>query len=391
MTGRPLRVVYVHPNSEIGGSDIALMRTLQALIGPAAVEATVILPGDGPLVSHLIKTGARVIFVPMRQLRTLPSPAYQLGYAWRLLPTVGRIGREIAGIAPDLVHTNSLYCLYGAWAARFAKTMHVWHVREIPPQLPGLTPGYAGMVRRLSRTVIAMSEACVAGLFGKTRPEHVVVMPDALDITQWVGNPDRCRIRRELGLGPQQPVVGFVARLDPWKGCDVFVKAAAIVAAQHPDAVFLVSGDAPDGFQPYANGLRRLVGELGLGERVRFLGWRYTLGDIPELMAALDVFCHTSITPEPFGLVLLEAMASGTPLIAARAGGPLEIVRDGVTGLLTAPGDAADLAAAMLRLLGSPDLRRDLAVAGRRRVEEEYSVSRFRDRLLGIYEAAIRN
>ena len=102
-------------------------------------------------------------------------------------------------------------------------------------------------------------------------------------------------------------------------------------------------------------------------------------------MASLDVFCHTSIEPEPFGLVIIEAMAMKCPVIATRAGGPLEIVEDGVSGLLTQPGDAPALAEAISTLLADPARRRRFADAGRARVEQHYSLRAFRAQLARLY------
>jgi glycosyltransferase involved in cell wall biosynthesis len=106
-------------------------------------------------------------------------------------------------------------------------------------------------------------------------------------------------------------------------------------------------------------------------------------------MADLDVFCHTSIAPEPFGLVIIEAMAMGCPVIAARAGGPVEIVEDGISGLLTRPGDAIALAAAIRDLLIDPDRRSRFSVAGRARVENVYSRAAFETRVRALSEEAL--
>jgi glycosyltransferase involved in cell wall biosynthesis len=129
--------------------------------------------------------------------------------------------------------------------------------------------------------------------------------------------------------------------------------------------------------------------ELGLKGRVHFLGWRYRLDDIPAVMASLDVFSHTAVAPEPFGLVLIEAMAMGCPVVAARAGGPVEIVEDGVSGLLAGVGDARAHAEAICGLLANPDYRRRIATAGRARVEQNFSLRAFQDRLGRLYDESL--
>lgn len=383
------RILYVQPNSEVGGSDIALLRMVEAL-DPERFAPVVVLPAEGPLAPMLRAAGATVRLLPMVQLRTLPSPVYQSRYLAYLLPTVRRLATLIREERAELVHTNSLYCLYGGFAARLAGCPHLWHVREIPPAIPVARPALGRMVLGLSRMVVCMTQACANALFGRRAGDRRIrFLSEGLDLSEWSRTQVSRSIRHELGIAPGVPVVGFVARIDPWKGLDVFIDAASRIAAEFPDVVFLVSGDAPAGFEAYRAKMEARVTALGLGHRIRFLGWRYRLGDIPALMADLDVFCHTSIAPEPFGLVIIEAMAMGCPVIAARAGGPVEIVEDGVSGLLTRPGDSVALAAAIRDLLIRPDRRSRLAVAGRARVEAAYSRAAFGTQLRALSEEAL--
>ncbi|MGK7863239.1 glycosyltransferase family 4 protein [Falsiroseomonas sp. E2-1-a4] len=383
------RILYVQPNSEVGGSDIALLRTVEAL-DPARFAPVVVLPAEGPLAPMLRAAGATVRLLPMMQLRTLPSPAYQSRYLARIWPTVRRLAALMREEKAELVHTNSLYCLYGGFAARLAGVPHLWHVREIPPAIPVARPALGRMVLALSRMVVCMTQACADPLFGRHAADRRIrLLSEGLDLREWSRGTIARSIRAELGIPARAPVIGFVARLDPWKGLEVFLEAAARIAPDFPDAVFLVSGDAPAGFEAYRDSMVARAEALGLGRRIQFVGWRYRLADIPALMADLDIFCHTSVAPEPFGLVIIEAMAMGCPVIAARAGGPMEIVEDGISGLLTPPGDAGALAEAMRGLLADPARRARIAAAGRARVETVYSRAAFSARLRTLSEEAL--
>jgi glycosyltransferase involved in cell wall biosynthesis len=383
------RILYVQPNSEIGGSDLALLRIVAAL-DLDRFDPIVLLPQEGPLAPRLREAGAAVRLVPMMQLRTLPSPTYQARYLARFWPTVTQIARVIRDERAALVHTNSLYSLYGAFAARAARRPHLWHIREIPPAIPIARSVLARMVLGLSRTVISMTKACSEGLFGRNALHNKIrLLPEGLDLDTWSRDRIDRSIRSELGIAPETPVIGFVARLDPWKGLDVFLEAAARVSLRFPDAVFLVAGDAPAGFEKYRDRMIALSVELGLKDRVQFLGWHYRMDDIPALMASLDVFSHTSLAPEPFGLVLIEAMAMGCPVVAARAGGPLEIIEDSVSGLLTEVADAEAHANAICALLADRDYRGRIAAAGRARVERNFSLAAFQDRLRRLYDEAL--
>jgi glycosyltransferase involved in cell wall biosynthesis len=381
-------VLYVQPNSEVGGSDIALARTIEAM-ATTGQRSSVILPVNGPLVARMRKAGAEVYFLPMKQLRTLPSVTYQGAYLARFIPTVLRLRRKIRQIDPDLVHTNSAYCLYGALAAKLAGVPHVWHIREMVPQLPVLTAAYAGMIHALSTIVLAMSDAALEALYSRS-PKGAMVMPDSLDANAFRAELHPGRLRRDLDIPKDRPIVGFAARLDPWKGADVFINAVAEVARSHPKPVFVIAGGSPEGLEFHLKELRAQVKRLNLEDRVQFLGWRYQLGDIADVMDGFDIFCHTSIVAEPFGLVLLEAMSVGTPVIAARAGGPLTIIEDGVSGFLTEPGNAKALAAAIQKLLDDPARASALGAAGKIRQLSEFSVPIFIDRLSAVYDEAMR-
>ncbi len=385
---RPRHVLYVQPNSEVGGSDIALARTVEAM-AETGQRSSVVLPSDGPLVARLRAAGAEVHFLPMQQLRTLPSVRYQAGYLARFPGTVIRMARLIRAVQPDLVHSNSLYCLYGAFGAALARTPHLWHVREMAPSIPVLTWAYARMLSGLSNTVLAMSDACLGPLYARW-PRHAVIMPDALDEAAFLQSLDRARLRQDLHIPPSMPIIGTAARLDPWKGVHIFLDAAALVLAAHPEAMFVIAGGAPEGLEAYETELKAQVDRLGIADRVLFLGWRYRLQDMADVMAGFDVFCHTSVQAEPFGLVLLEAMSVGTPVIASAAGGPVNIIEDCLSGILTRPGDAQSLARAIIRLLDDPDRARTLGQAGKARQGAEFSVARFRTNLSAIYDRTLR-
>lgn len=383
---RPSVIAYIQPTSEVGGSDIALYRLVSRL-DATRYRPIVVVPRDGPLVPGLIGAGARVIVLPMMQLRSVRSVPYQARYVAQFWPSVVRLARLLRRERVDLVHSNSLFGWYGPWAALLARVPHVWHVREIPDLPPPAVSLLVRMALLLSARVIPMT-AAVARLFGPRAAARgsLAVIPDGIDLTAFNPGLSGDRIRRELGVDAQTPLVGFVARLDPWKGAEVFVRAAAEVARQRPDAQFLVCAGELPGYESYARRVRGLAGDLGLGDRIHFTGWTYRLDDIPEVMAALDVFVHTSVRPEPFGLVLVEAMATGRPVVAANGGGVPEVVEAGVTGLLAEPGDWRAVADAVLRLLSDPQQAQAMGRAGRERAERLFEVGAYATKLQLLYD-----
>lgn len=382
-------VLYVQATSEVGGSDIALYRLVSHL-DRERWRPVVVLPRPGPLLPKLESAGVTVHITPMVQLRPGFDVGHQARYLARFGPSVLQLARIMRRERAAIVHTNSLFSLHGPWAALLARVPHVWHVREIPDVPTAVVRAATALALRLSDRVITMTDG-VARLFSRRQRAggRVQTIYDGIDVTAFSPSVAGSRIRGELGLPADAPLVGFVGRLDPWKGCDVFVRAASEVARSHPGARFLVSGGALAGYEDHAEGLEHLAIELGLGGQVLFTGWRYRLDDIPEVMAALDVFVHTSVRPEPFGLVLVEAMATGKPVVAAAAGGVPEVVEDGVTGLLAAPGDWRAVAAAVSRLLGDPEAARSMGEAGRERAVRLFEVGAYARRVEGLYEAVL--
>jgi glycosyltransferase involved in cell wall biosynthesis len=164
-------------------------------------------------------------------------------------------------------------------------------------------------------------------------------------------------------------LVGLFGRITRWKGQDVLIKALA----QLPGVHGLIVGEAlfTEEDRLFGEELRRLALKLGVAERIHFLGFRHEI--IPLLLRA-DLVVHASTSPEPFGRVIVEAMLAGRPIVAAKAGGALEIINDGQTGILVEPGDPQALARAIENVLGNPSFARALGESAKRDAEERFSL-----------------
>ncbi len=171
-------------------------------------------------------------------------------------------------------------------------------------------------------------------------------------------------VRMELGLAPDAQVLGFVARLDPYKGHSETIQAFAKVAHRHVDAHLVIVGDGQ-----LAHALRMQAQQTSVSSQIHFLGRR---SDIPRLLNSFDVFVHPSYD-DPCPLAVLEAAAAGLPVVAFHSGGIPEIIPDGEAGLLAPPGDTAALAEAMHALLRDHRLRRTLGQSARQRVESTFT------------------
>lgn len=179
-------------------------------------------------------------------------------------------------------------------------------------------------------------------------PSVLRVVHSGIDLSRYEGNCDEPPLRKEMGLGPDAILVGNLSALADHKDYPTWLEAARLLASRHPQLYFIIAGKGAE-----EEAIRSVISKNRLDERIRLIGFR---NDIPSVMRSLDIFLMSSKT-EGLGTILIEAMAAGVPVVATRAGGIPELVEDGVTGLLAAPGDSEGLANAVTRLLEDPDLR----------------------------------
>ncbi len=382
------KILYLQSTSEISGTDLTLLRTLEVL-DRARFEPHVVLQREGPFGEAYRRTGARVhILSAMRQLRMQKGLGYLAQYVLGYPAAVLQIARLARRERIALIHSNTVHNLYGFLAARLAGVPHVWHIREIVVQSPGLRALEQWLVPQFSTKFIAMNHVIAQEYMrrGGGFPPQIAVLYDGVDLEVFHPEVSGARIRRELGIGASVPFVGTVCRLDPWKGLEVFLEAAALVHRARPDARFLVCGGEIEGREGYEVVLRRRASALGLDGAVFFTGWQYHHRDIPEVYGALDVSVQCPTAPEPYGLANVEAMACGVPIVAAAHGGPTELCVPNETALLVPPGDARAAAEATLSLLEHPDRARAIGAAGRQRAELLFDRRRCVQGLEAIYD-----
>jgi len=380
--GRPC-VVFVNHCARLSGGELALLRLLPAL---EQVDLHVILGEDGPLVRRLHETGISAEVLPMgdaaRDLhRGEVTPGTVPGKA--LLDTSAyavALARRLRRLRPDIVHTNSLKsALYGGVAGRLAGVPVVWHIRDriAEDYLP--TPAVRlvhAAARWLPSAIIANSRATLAAL-AETEVLHsgvaspVVIYDSATNGGQ---NGRRNEVLR----------IGMVGRLAPWKGQHVFLDGFGQAFGRGPESAVIV-GAPLFGEDWYEADLRRRARVLGLDGRVVFAGFRE---DIWTALSEIDILVHASVTPEPFGQVIVEGMSAGLPVVATDAGGPAEIIEDGVDGLLYPPGDADALASRLRGLADDPALRARVGAAARES-SKRFTARAAADRVTRVYERVL--
>jgi len=291
----------------------------------------------------------------------------------------GRLSALIRAEQPDLVHLHSRRGadIWGGLAARWAGVPCVLSRRVDNPEPRWL----AGLKYRLYDHVITISEGIRQVLLSEgLAPDRVSCVRSAVDATPYLGHYDKAAFRHRLGLPEGTPLAGMVAQLIERKGHRHVLEALPSVLARHPGLVLLVYGRGP--LEPW---LRERIAAAGLGDSVRLMGF---VDDLPSQLGCLDLLVHPA-DMEGLGVSLLQASAARVPIIASRAGGMPEAVRDGENGLLIAPGDVPALARAMDRLLGDAALRATMGDAGRALVLREFSVDVMCEGNLAIYRQVL--
>jgi glycosyltransferase involved in cell wall biosynthesis len=340
------RALLLGPSSVAGGAERALASLAQQL-PTVGWERSVVLLGEGPLLDWLEADRCPVDVVPAGRLREVH----------RVVAATAQITRTIRQRGADVVVSSlAKGHLYGGTAAALVRVPAVYWQHMIPDATP---IERAAAVVPAAATVVGSRRAATAQalLTPLRRIERIPPGVAVEGIAARAG--ERARIRQDLQLGAA-PLVGVVGRLQAGKGQDVFLRAAAQIGRQREDVHFLVVGGAVLGWEgTYPDDLRRGADQhQELRGRVHFVGHQ---ADVYPWYAALDVVVLASTAPESFGLVLVEAMALGRPVVATMTGGPTDIVEDGLSGLLVPPGDVDAMARAICTILNDP--RRSTALA----------------------------
>lgn len=289
-----------------------------------------------------------------------------------MLPRLYRLMRRTR---PDLVHLHSRIGadIWGGIAARLAGVPVVHSRRQDNPENRCM----AALKYRLFDRVIAISE----GIAEKLRreglsPTKLRVVRSAVDPRPFTAATEPTRARAALSLPADARVLGVVAQLIERKGHRFLFQAMPELLGRFPDLQLVLFGKGPEQAD-----LQRLAAALQLGGRVHFVGFR---DDLPQLLPALDVLVHPALR-EGLGVALLQASCAGIPIVASRAGGIPEAVRDGENGLLVEPGDPAGLAAAIGRVLADPELARRLGQGGRTLMTREFGIDAMVEGNLAVY------
>jgi glycosyltransferase involved in cell wall biosynthesis len=381
-----VRILYVNQTAAMSGAERSLLDLLGAL--PTDVDPVLACP-DGPLARRAAALGVPWRRIPATDASFRLHPRHTTRALLELSAQAAAVRAVARATRPQLVHANTTRAAVSAVAARrIGGPPVVAHIRDwVPPgRASAMTLGFVASGAALT---LANSRFAAGQLTGGA----VRVVHNPVDGRAFApGLLDRAQARRRLDLADQDEVLAVVAQLTPWKGQAEAVEMARLLRETRPGLRLLLVGSAKftaPGTRydnaAYARDLERRIDDAGLRGTVRLLGERE---DVPSIMAALDLLLVPSWR-EAFGRVAAEAMAVGVPVLATAVGGPAEIVRDGVDGLLLAPRDPQAWAAAAAALLDDPARRAAMARAGTARARDAFGLQRHVRQVHAAYAEAL--
>ena len=353
-------ILFIHSSSELYGSDRSLLNIVKNL-DRSKFSIHVILPCQGPLFEKMTQlSDVKVSIFEIAVLRRKNfSPLGMLAYAKDFFESFFFVRRYIKTNKIDIIDTNTAVVFPGAVAAKFCRKKSVWHIREIiKSRLENRVISF--VMRLFSDIIVANSKATGAALC--VPQEKIQVVYNA------VGD---AKCDQLIEKDSNRIIVGMAGRINRWKGQKLFVDAAEIVAKQKTNVTFEIAGDVYQGEDFIREDLVSYIKEKRLEKVVLLDG---LVQDMPSFYKKLDVFVLPSLQPEPFGLVVIEAMSYGLPVIATNHGGPTEIIENGKDGYLVRYDNASEMADRILELVNDKEKRLFMGSLGRKKKIEQFSV-----------------
>jgi len=358
-----MNILQILPSLDIGGVETGTIDLAKYLVKKG--HKAIVVSGGGRLVRELDKINARHYTLPVGK---------------KSLFSMIRMVRAIADIIKnediDIVHVRSRVPALVAFIASritnrvFITTAHGYYKKH-----------FLSTVMGWGRFVIVASNIIAKHMvndFGVPY-ERIRFIPRGVDLSRFKFREPDTRTAKDF-------TVGMVSRITPLKGHFYFIKAVSILYRKIPNLKVIIAGSAPK--DKYKEDLGLLVRRLGLTRTIEFIGAQE---DVPFLMKQFDCLVSATITPEAFGRSIVEAQASGVSVVSTRVGGVVDIIEDGRTGLFCNAQDPRDMAEKIFKLYQDRPLRAELAINGRRRVEEGFNLDLMMTKTLNVYEEALKS
>lgn len=359
------KILFIHSSAELYGSDKSLLNIIRGL-SKDKFDIFVVLPEFGPLVEQI--EAVKNVKIVIRETATLRRKNFNffgmIKFSFDLINSIIYMVKIIKENSIDIVYTNTAVSFSGAVAAKLLRKKNVWHIREI------IKNKYekkiiSVLVNVLSDVIIVNSKATGNSISRDSKKIKVIynAVDNKSDRHLSVNNKDK----------NGKIIVGMAGRINRWKGQNLFVDAADLILKQEADVEFVIAGSAYSGEEYLEENLKKYINDRNLNEKVKLIG---LVKDMEKFYESIDIFVLPSIQPEPFGLVVIEAMEHKLPVIATNHGGPREIIRNGDTGYLVEFTDPNEIVKKCLLLIKDDELRENIGNEAFRHKRQNFSVEK---------------
>lgn len=379
-----IKIFQIIHGGHFGGAEKVVYQ-IATHLRPPEYDCRVICLSDGRLLSLLQESSIKTYLVPMRS-----KVAFTV-----LSPLISILKHEKPDILQSHTGRTNLLARLASRFVRFKKIATVHSPIRLDTNID-LQPKVVN--ERIEKFTARWTDMFVSvskeggELLRKQGipPEKIRIIYNGVDLKSisWLKDDERLRLRRDFGYSADTPLVGMIAQLRPRKGAEYFLRAIPLILKRLPQTRFLLVGDTEfvEG-RDYLHELKEITRKLDIQDKIVFTGFRM---DADKIMQILDVLTLPSLFGEGLPLVILESMAYGIPVVASKTSGNIEAVVDGVTGLLALPQNESDLSEKIIRLLESPESRRSMGLAARKRVQDAFSLSHTIEQYCDVYQELVK-
>ncbi|WP_195335661.1 glycosyltransferase family 4 protein [Paraclostridium bifermentans] len=357
-------ILFLHSSSDLYGSDRSLLNLVKNL-DKEKFKISVVLPCEGPLVEEIKKIqNVNVIIKEIAVLRRKNlSIKGIINYIYASLNSMKFLIKIVKNNNIDIIYTNTSVVFSGGIIAKLLRKKSVWHVREI------ITNGFerkivSFIVNKFSDVIIANSKATGDSITKSKKKLKIVynaIESNGDSVKPQIDNKDVVTI-------------GMAGRINRWKGQKLFVDSAVDVLQKFENVNFLIAGDVYKGEEHILCELKEYIRSKGIENKIEFLG---QVNDMNRFYKSLDIFILPSTQPEPFGLVVIEAMDNELPVIATNHGGPTEIIDNGENGYLVDYKNSAEMSSRMLELVANKNLRKHIGLKAKQKRNDTFTITKY--------------
>ena len=385
-----INILYLHAGAEMYGADKVMFDLIRNL-DKNKFKPYVVLPTNGLLVDALRGEGVDVTVIPYPIMRRKYfNPKGILQYGKGLL----KYGEQLSKFAKkkhiDVIHTNTSAVLEGCRVSRTCNIPQLWEIHEIIVSPKVMYKVTSKLIAKYATLTVTVSKAVRDHLYrsGYFKSNSIKVIYNGVDANRFNPNNDSSYLRKEWNIPENALVVGMIGRVNRWKGQGDFLKAANILLEKHKNLYVVFVGSAFEGEEWREKELKDEIARSPYKDRIVNSGYRK---DAEGVHSLFDVFVLPSTNPDPLPTVVLEAMASGKPVVGYKHGGICEMVKDGYNGLLAEVNNPDDLAVKIDAILSNDEMRKTMGERSRQRLLEKFSYDSYVKNFSETYEGLVKN